>query len=73
MFGEKYLHDLFLKTTRLFYEKELKVVSDIKIGIDKEEMVVRFETVFLPRGIVQIFRKKSTQKCDLLLCDRFSH
>ena len=51
-YGEKYLNDLYLKSIRYFYEKEIRVVAEKNPGVDKEEMVLRFESVYLPRGTV---------------------
>ena len=53
-FGEKYLSDLYLKLVRYFFEKEIRVVIEKGSAIEKEEMVVRFESVYLPKGMVQM-------------------
>ena len=60
--------DLYLKTTRLFYEKEIQVVEEKKTGIDKEEMVLRFEKVYLPKGILA---KKATKNHFGFVCQDF--
>ena len=54
-FGEKYLNDLYLKLARFFYEKEIRVVAGKESALEKEELVVRFESVYLPKGMMEVW------------------